>query len=163
MNPHYIIDGYNFLHAVPKFRQNLEFGLEFARTTLISFVRSYQSAKRVKITLVFDGDELDHINIPFQTNRWLKIIFSRPPEKADPLIKRLIQATKNKKSLISVSSDNDLVMFSKSLGVPAISPKEFYDLASSHPNEEQLGSKYNSHVSEQELEEWLKLFGEEPK
>jgi len=160
MNPHYIIDGYNLIHNIPRFRNSLDSSLEHARNMLISFTRSYLSSHKVKTTIVFDGDEIGYIeNHPLATSR-LKVIYSKPPEKADPLIKRLISRTINKKSLFVVSADNDLIQFSKKHGARTLSPEEFYHRASKHPNQQQLDQKYNSQVSKDEVDNWLKLFGE---
>ena len=137
MNPHYIIDAYNLILNIPKFRNALEWNLERARNTLISFIRAYQSSKKIKITLVFDGDEVGYIERPPSTQR-LKIIYSKPPQKADPVIKGLIRSAKNKKSLILVSGDNDLIQFSKHQGCLSLSPVEFYHRASKHPQQAEV-------------------------
>jgi len=160
MNPHYLVDGYNLIHYIPRFRNFLDSSLEHARNALIHFMRSYLSSHKVKITIVFDGDTVGYVDKPPASNRWLKIIFSKPPEKADPIIKRLIQKTNNKKSLFLVTADAELIHFGSQHGVPALSPQEFYHRASKRPNQEPVDQKYNSHVSETEVDEWLKLFGE---
>lgn len=160
MNPNYIIDGYNLIYNIPRFRNSLDSGLEHARNTLISFARGYLASYKVKITIVFDGDEVGVIENPFPSARRLKVIYSKPPEKADPVIKKLIRKTTNKKSLFVVSADNDLIQFSKQHGAQSLSPEEFYHLASKHPNHNQMDQKYNSSVSKEEVDDWLKLFGE---
>ena len=160
MNPHYLVDGYNFIHYIPRFRSFLDSSLEHARNALIHFLGNYQSKRKVKITIVFDGDEVGYVEKPPPSNKLLKIIYSKPPEKADPIIKRLIQRTKNRKSLFLVSADNELIRFSNQQGAQVLSPEEFYHRTSKHPNQDQVDQKYNSHVSENEVDEWLKLFGE---
>jgi len=160
MNPHYIIDGYNLIHNIPRFRKSLDSSLEYARNMLIFFVRSYLSSHKVKITIVFDGDEVGYIENPTLSTQRLKVIYSKPPEKADPIIKKLIHKTQNKKSLFIVTADNDLINYSKQHGVQVLSPAEFYHRASKHPNQKQMDQKYNSYVSSDEVNEWLKLFGE---
>ena len=160
MNPQYIVDGYNLIYNIPRFRNFLDSSLEHARNALIYFMRSYLSSRKVKITVVFDGDEVGFLEQPPLSDRWLKIIFSKPPEKADPIIKKLIQKNRNKKSLILVSADNELVSFSNQHGVQVLSPEEFYHRLSKHPYQEQVDQKFNSQVSEAEVDEWLKLFGE---
>ncbi len=161
MNPHYLIDGYNLIHSIPQFRNWLESGLEPARNQLIHFLQGYLSSRQVNITVVFDGEEVGFIEQPPTSNRWLKIIFSKSPEKADPIIKRLIQRTKNKKSLILVSADHELINFSNQNSVQVLSPEEFYDRVSKRPNQTQVDQKFNSQISESEVDEWLKLFEED--
>ncbi len=163
MNPHYLIDGYNLIHSVPHFRNWLDSGLEPARNHLIHFLKSYLSARRVYITIVFDGDEVGYVEPQPTSVHWLKIIFSKSPEKADPIIKRIIQKTKNKKSLTLVSADHELINYGNQSGVQVLSPEEFYERTSKHPNQTQVDQKFNTHISEAEIDEWLKLFGEENK
>jgi len=160
MNPNYIIDGYNLIYSIPRFRNSLDSGLEHARNVLISFARAYLSSHKVKITIVFDGDEVGVIENPIPSTQQLKVIYSKPPEKADPLIKKLIIKASNKKSLFVVSADNDLIQFSRKHGAQSLSPEEFYHLASKHPSHHQMDQKYNSSVSKDEVDDWLKLFGE---
>jgi len=161
MNPHYIIDGYNLILNIPRFREALDQNLEFARNVLISLLRGYQSSRNLKITLVFDGDEVGHQVSDFPSTKWLKVIYSRPPEKADPVIKRMIRKAQNKKALIVVTADNDILSCAKQHGAQKMSPNEFYFRATKHPLQDQLDQKYNDKLSQQELDEWLKLFGED--
>lgn len=160
MNPHYIVDGYNLIYNIPRFRNFLDSSLELARNALIHFMRSYLSSRKVKVTIVFDGDEVGYVEKPSPSNKWLKVIYSKPPEKADPIIKRLIKKTNNKKSLFLVSADTELIRFANQHGAQVLSPEEFYHRTSKHPNQEQVDQKFNSQVSEAEVDEWLKLFGE---
>ena len=159
MNPNYIIDGYNLIYNIPRFRNSLDSGLEHARNMLISFVRGYLSSHKVKMTIVFDGDEVGVIEKPSKSALRLKIIYSKPPEKADPIIKRLVRNARNKKSLFVVSADNELIQFGRNSGAQTLSPEEFYQLASKHPTQQQMDQKYNSSVSKEEVDDWLKLFG----
>ena len=159
MNPYYIIDGYNLIHKIPKFKNAIEQSLEHSRNSLISFLRAYQSSKNVNVTLVFDGDNVGYTGAAELSTKRLKIIYSNSPEKADPLIKRLILKVKNKKALILVSADNDLINFCKTQGGQVISPEMFYSQASKHPKHEQMDQKYNQDISPDELDEWMEIFG----
>jgi len=160
MNPHYIIDGYNVIYGLEKFRNALSAGLEQARNELISFIRSYCSGKKVKMTVVFDGDEVGYIDQSHSPGQSLRVIYSKYPQKADPVIKHLIQKSSNKKAVILVSADNALVQFARQVKAQVLSPNEFYLRAAKHPNQDQVEQKFDSQVSEEELSEWLKLFKE---
>lgn len=160
MNPHYIIDGYNFIHKIPKFRQAIEQSLEHARAMIISFLRSYQSRRMVKITLVFDGDNVGYVEPPSRSIDKFKIVFSMSPEKADPLIQRLIKKQKNKKSVVLISADQELINFCQSQGASTMSPESFYEQISSYDLPDQLNQKYAQSLTPEEVSEWLKIFGE---
>jgi len=160
MNPAYIIDGYNMIHRIPKFKNAMEHSLEGSRNLLISFVKAYQSSKKINITLVFDGDKIGYSEALNQSTKRLKIIYSNSPEKADPLIKRLILKAKHKKSLTLISADNDLIHFCKTQGASVLSPEMFFYQANKHPKSDHMNQKYNQQISPDELDEWLKIFGE---
>ena len=159
MNPCYIIDGYNLIHKIPKFKNALEQNLEYSRDLLISFVKAYQSNRRIQITIVFDGEKVGYVDTSSQSTNRLKVIYSNSPEKADPLIKRLISKVTNKKSLTLVSADTDLMNFCKKSGANVLSPEMFFQQASKHPIQDQIEQKYDKDISQHELDEWIKIFG----
>ena len=159
MNPHYVIDGYNFIHKIPKFKEAVEQSLEQARNLLISVMKTYLATKHIQITLVFDGDFVGFANKIDQSTERLKIIFSSSPEKADPLIKRLIRKEKNKKALMLISADNDLIHYCKMLGANVLSPELFFYQLSKATEPDQMEQKYNNEISEHELNEWMNIFG----
>lgn len=161
MNPHYIIDGYNVIYRLEKFRHALSAGLEPARNELISLVRSYHAGKKINATIVFDGDEVGFIDQSTQPLHWLRVIYSKYPAKADPIIKQLIQKSSNKKDVVLVSADNDLAQCARQEHAQVLSPDEFYQRASKHASQDQVEQKFDSDVSEEEAREWLKLFREE--
>ena len=159
MTPHYIIDGYNFIHQIPKFSNAMGQSLEQARNLLISFMKTYLSAKHIQITLVFDGEKIGVAQaIDWSTNR-LKIVFSHSPEKADPVIKQLIGKAKNKKAVILVSADHDLINSCKIEGAHVLSPQTFFHQLSKSMASDQLQQKYDQEISEPELKEWMTIFG----
>ena len=161
MNPHYIIDGYNIIHQIPKFQKGIDYNLEYARNMLISFIRAYQSSRKLKITLVFDGAQIGYVDNRAQSTQKLEIIYSTSPEKADPVIKRILKKINNKKNVTLVSADNDLINFYKQNNAKVISPDEFYHIAGKHPAQDQIDQKFDFDISKNELDEWLKIFEED--
>ena len=160
MSQHYLVDGYNFIHHNPRLKQMINNSLEFARNQTIALIKGYISSRKIRVTLVFDGDDVGYVDPVFQNTSRLKIIYSNAPEKADPLIKRLIKKEKNKKSLTLVSADHELMDFGRSHGAKIISPENFYHLLTKSYLIHHLDQKYNHPLSPDELDEWLKLFGE---
>ncbi|MDZ7261565.1 MAG: NYN domain-containing protein [candidate division KSB1 bacterium] len=158
MYPKIIIDGYNMIHQVAELRRYLDDNLECARDQLIGQLRAYRSRKRVKITLVFDGNNVASANV---NPSGVDVIFSHPPLKADPIIKALIEKEKNRKAVTIVTSDKAIVAFANQLGARTISPETFYNRISIRAPEVELNSKYNGILSSEELREWLRLFGED--
>ncbi|MDZ7331379.1 MAG: NYN domain-containing protein [candidate division KSB1 bacterium] len=158
MYPHYLIDGYNLIHVVSELSRFLDSGLEQARNRLIHLLQSYAVTHRVAITVVFDGNEVGHIEPPVPANPRLQIRYSHPPEKADPVIKRIIDKAKNRRSIILISADNELTRYGRASGTQVLSPQGFFDRICQPANQKQMEQKFNSELSEAELADWLKIF-----
>ncbi|MFQ5603571.1 MAG: NYN domain-containing protein [bacterium] len=155
-----IIDGYNLIHRVPRLSQHLAESLEAAREALIQQLKTYLLNKKVKITLVFDGCS-PPLGIDSQSYfRSLKVIFSRPPFKADPLIKNLIAKAPRKKSVLVVSDDAEIKQFAKAHQAHVISTLDFYDRLSKKSVQDEFYQKFDKELSQEELAKWLEIFGE---
>ncbi|MFQ5648686.1 MAG: NYN domain-containing protein [bacterium] len=155
-----IIDGYNLIHRVPELAKSLETSLEHARDGLVRRLRSYALRKQVEITVVFDGTAPPlGIDEP-QAGRRLKIVFSRSPTKADPVIQNLIQNAPNRKCLTIVSDDAEIVRFARTRQASVLSTRAFFDRLRRRSQQHDLQQKFDGGLTEEELAEWLKLFGE---
>jgi len=155
-----MIDGYNMIHRVPNFARFLEVSLERAREELLRKLKSYALAKSVLLIVVFDGSMVVSQGRPVNPGN-LKVIFSRPPFKADPKIKDLIMKEKNKKNLTLVSDDADLVQFAKSHEAKVLTTGAFADILGKRFRSKEISNEYDQQeLSEKELNEWLDIFGE---
>jgi len=108
MQIHFIIDGYNVIHALPS---GIDRGgsLESRREGLINLIKSSSLYARHRFTIVFDGAE----NIYGQekmSHENLSVLFSRPPENADRLILKICSRKKDHKNLEVVSSDREHII-----------------------------------------------------
>lgn len=159
MNPQYLIDGYNLIHLVADLNRFLDSGLEPARNLLITLLRRYAATHQVFITVVFDGEAVGQLDASISNFHRLTVIYSRPPEKADPVIKRIIDKTENRRGLTLVSADHELIHYARRSGVQTLSPQQFYDRLRQPANQQQMDQKFNSELSQTELADWLKLFG----
>lgn len=120
---HIIIDGYNFIRQSATLRRFERFSLERGRQALISAMASYNKHCRHRITVVFDGWEGGGEAEERDRQDGIEIIYSRRGEKADDVIKRLVQA-KSTETLV-VSSDRDIAVFAGRRGATAISSPDF--------------------------------------
>ncbi len=155
-----IIDGYNMIHRVPELCQFLSESLERSREELIRQLKSYLLTKKVEATLIFDGNHPPIGIDPIRQSRSLKIIFSRYPFKADPLIKELIKKEQHQKSLIIVTDDSDIIQFAKTHQTKVLSTVEFYNRMMKRFQNHDIYHKFDKDLSEEELAEWLRIFGE---
>lgn len=156
MQPIILIDGYNLIYQFPELRKLLERDLESARYGLLTQIKFYISNKRVQVIIVFDGDGRPVPEVEKMSD--IRVIFSKPPEKADPVIKRLIEA-KQESQLRVVSSDQEIVNYARLHGAKTVSSRQFAYLLSSQPDND-VEKKFDHSMSQDELKEWLDLFQE---
>lgn len=159
MNPKIIIDGYNMLHLVSQYKRSLSLDLETARDQLIRDLQVYRAQKKVEIYVVFDGSA----ETPAQNHQISKsgvnIIFSQAPLKADPVIMKMIQSEKRKKRISIVSEDQEIIRFAHTHGCQSLSPQMLYDRLKMPTKGLDLQNKFDHPMSEEELEEWQRIFG----
>ena len=155
MKRHIVIDGYNLIYQFPDLRRLLERDLESARNALVARLANYAEENQVDTLVVFDGDEnVDEILPP---RKWLKIVYSRFPEKADPIILRMIRAKKNKEELLVVSSDQEIKNCARLYGAKIISSQSYAnDLTPKSIREAE--KKFDHPLSDGEIDEWMDLF-----
>jgi predicted RNA-binding protein with PIN domain len=153
---HYIIDGYNVMHFIPKFKNLLKKDLEYSRVMFIQTLSNYFIHKKIDVTVVFDGErnssEINTLNTPE-----VKVIFSAAPEKADNKIKSLIDFSRNKALTIIISSDHEVYQYAKVSKCKAMTSDKFYELLLSKPID--IENKIKTHsLSKNELELWKEIF-----
>jgi uncharacterized protein len=123
---HIIIDGYNLIRQSDELRRHERISLEEGRKALISTISLYKKEKGHKTTVVFDGWQ----GGPFEEERdkssGIDIIYSRKGEKADEVIKRMVQ--ERAEEIVVVTSDRDIADFVSRRGGTAISSQEFDEL-----------------------------------
>jgi predicted RNA-binding protein with PIN domain len=155
----YLVDGYNLLHQLPELRRQIEYNLEAAREGLLIRLSAFSISKSVEVSVVFDGIEESHP----QPRRWrgLVVHFSKPPQKADPVIKKMISDRKKNEDLVVVTSDREIDMYARLCGVRVESSQTFAAAMMRNPSTE-LEKKNDHPISDRELDEWMRLFGQRP-
>lgn len=156
LNPIFIIDGYNFIHNVAPLSKHLNNNLEEARFNLELTIRNYLSLKKVKVYLVYDGAKVGYTEPDSSMN--FKIIFSKPPQKADPIIKSLIKQFSNNNNLFVVTKDRDILKFAQQEGALSLTPEQFYRRMLKRKEPVDLDKKYEVKLSPEEIKEWLDIF-----
>ena len=123
MSVHIVIDGYNLIRQSPTFSVIERRSLEEGRDVLLECLASYKKVKHHSITVVFDGTGADtHME---RRIRWkgIAVVFSRPGELADSVIKRI--ATRERERAIVVTSDREVASFVSQQGSATIGSVEF--------------------------------------
>lgn len=125
MSVHIVIDGYNLIRQSPTLSVIEHHSLEEGRDALLESLASYKRIKHHPITVVFDGTDADtHME---RRTRWkgIAVVFSRPGELADSVIKRIV--TRERERSIVVTSDREIADFAAKHGTATIDSIEFED------------------------------------
>lgn len=152
---HFIVDGYNIIHAIPPLKSLLGHDPESAREELIDDIARLAMRNKFRCTVVFDGSS-PHIH-PEAPAAPVHIRYSFPV-KADDLIREMIEKSKNRSELVIISSDREITDFARIWGCRTHSSKHFANIL----RDETLAAdeKPHSTLTPGQMKEWLKIFGQ---
>lgn len=158
---HIIVDGYNFILRTSKIDPADDEALWKAREKLIHQLIAFRGNKKLQITIVFDGQDVKLLG---KTPRpsGIHVLFSKAPQKADPLILKLIDQAQRRKSITLVTSDRFLASSARAKGSQTMSVEDFQIKIDKRKSNLEYNNKYEQTMSQAELEEWLKLFADKP-
>jgi uncharacterized protein len=120
-----IIDGYNLLYAGLLPSRTTPFELEQARDRLVALLSAYKDRKPGKITVVFDGWQAGWSSEQRELKKGTEVIFSRMGERADEVIKRMVQEKGS--GVFVVSSDREIANYADRRGIAVISSEQFLE------------------------------------
>lgn len=153
-----LIDGHNLIGQTPGLR--LDDPDDEAQLVLL--LRSYAARHRkAQLVVIFDHGVYGH---PQQLNGYgVSCYFARSPQDADSQILKRIQALTTPRAWTLISADRVLVQAAKARGVHVIDSRVFgMQLRRPRPRSgDAQAEKREQPLSDDELQEWLRLFGEE--
>lgn len=117
------IDGYNFIKQTDEFRRLEQIELQKGREGLIDRLVQYKRMKGYPITVVFDGAQAGRLAGHREHSKGIRIVFSKPGEKADDVLKRM--ATEARGGILIVTSDREVASFAEKKGAAIISVADF--------------------------------------
>ena len=121
---HIVIDGYNLIRQSDQLRSLDRRSLEEGRNALIRFLAPYKKGRNHAITVVFDawdgGSPLEERD----RHGGINIIYSRRGQKADDVIKEMMETCRGEEILV-VTSDRDVSDYAVRRGATALSSPEF--------------------------------------
>ena len=147
---HYIIDGNNLIGKINSLSAVQKKDKQASREKLTHLIDRFFATKKVAVTLNFDGFANEKIK-SIKT----KIVYSENLS-ADDKIKKQIESGKNKRSLVVVTSDNNIKEFAKVCGCEVISSEGFgkeITKSKSADDEESRIKEIN------DVDEFKKMFG----
>ncbi len=146
----YLVDGNNLIGHSPDLRARSE----ASRKELVKRISAFHRTKHAKVTVIFDGEAGELVPDGLVLGG-VKVIFSGPRMDADRKIKHIIRESTNPKSLIVVSSDNEVYNFARLHGAKAMKCHQFNEML----REAAQATTDEAKPRVEELEEWYRYFG----
>lgn len=127
------------------------------RRDLLETVARFAAAKRVKISVVFDGAE-ENFFPDGASYKGVKIFYSRFGSDADARIKNLVENSKEKRTLIVVTSDRALGDYCRRVAAQVVRAQDFrLKLEEAHADD--LERTRADGVKSEDLADWMRYFG----
>ncbi len=122
----YILDGYNLVHRIPRWREQLDISLERGREALLTYCRQWMQARGDVwlFYVVFDGDS-DVMASQSSAGAGIRVVYSRTGETADDRILDIVHEFGDKYRYVVVSDDNYVSRNAKGLSAAVMSVDEF--------------------------------------
>lgn len=114
-----LIDGYNLMAKV----DGRAGSLEARREGLLHLLSQFRTGRGHAITVVFDGERGDWPTESAMRFQGMDVVFSRMGEKADDVIKRMVEETREE--WLVISSDREVASYAETCGHTAIRSEDF--------------------------------------
>lgn len=152
----YLIDGHNLIGQLP----DLQLDDPDDEAKLVQKLIGWSARTRRECVVVFDA------GLPGGTSRMstktVRVVFASHTSSADKVIIDRIYKEKHPKNWTVVSSDNGVLDIAKRQGMQIIKAMEFARLLERPiPVRPDLGEAVDVKLSADEVDEWLKLFGDD--
>jgi predicted RNA-binding protein with PIN domain len=154
-----VIDGYNLMFQLPEIRKEVERDLERAREHFLDILAAYVVKKQAEYLVVFDGNGQERLQTRGRTH--IKVLFSKPPQKADPIIKKVAAEKTRAEDMVVVTSDLEISRFARICGVKVETSQKFALDITAEPRTD-LENKFDQNLSEDEISDWMALFTRKP-
>ena len=149
-----VVDGYNLILRSPALKPTQGRTLRQARDKLVNLLSWAVGGPEARFLVIFDGAEgagADH------RQERVEVRFSRPPQKADDLIRAVVEETVEKDERVTVvTSDLEVARHARAMGADVALSDLF--LASVMGPGAQAPDEKPSSLSRKELEEWAEIF-----
>ena len=127
----WLVDGYNVIRRDPDLAQHEAHGLEDGRAALLRVIAGAARASGDPFTVVFDGARRAG---GAASGGQVQVVFSRPPETADDVLRRL--AVELRSGAAVVSSDRAVRDAAERAGAAAVTAEQFLAALESVADEE---------------------------
>ncbi len=151
-----IVDGYNVIHRTPQLRPGDGRTLRESRDKLVNLLSWMMGGESVRYIVVFDGD--GGVGRDEREGR-VEVRWSRPPEVADDVIRRLVEERIGRvDALTVVTADLEVARHARAMGATIALSDLFLASALGGAKDAEGDAEKPTSLSRAELEEWAKLF-----
>ena len=148
-----IVDGYNLILRSPALKPGEGRTLRESREKLVNLLSWAVGSGEAQFLVVFDGAEGGRS----QSQGRVEVRFSRPPEKADDLIRSLVEERIGQvERLTVVTSDIEIARHARAMGADVALSDLF--LASVLDRGASEAQERPAALSKKEIEEWAEIF-----
>jgi predicted RNA-binding protein with PIN domain len=122
-----LIDGHNVMFAWEGVRQAGLKDPRAGRQRVVEAASRYQAQRPGrKVTVVFDGQDPSLIPSPKALGEGgIRVIYSRPPQNADMVIREMVEKAQGKEEVWVVSSDREVQSHARACGAKVFGAKSF--------------------------------------
>jgi len=126
---------------------------------LLRLIRRYRSRVRGKITVFFDGGILGGHAADALSSSIEVVYAARGRSDADSLIAGRLRRSRNPRGITVITDDHEIARTARQRGARVTSTREFAQrLLSSLPSGD--NTRQDPPIASEEVDEWLKIFGE---
>lgn len=149
-----LVDGYNLILRTPSLKPGPDRTLRQSREKLLSLLSWAVGSGGARFLVVFDGSE--HGGDDESSGR-VEARFSHPPQKADDLIRSLVEDRVERVARLTVvTSDLEVARHARAMGAD-IALADLFVSSILGPGDSEAPEKPTA-ISKRELEEWADLF-----
>ena len=149
-----VVDGYNLVLRAPSLKPGEGRTLRQAREKLINLLSWVVGAGEARFLVIFDGTE--ERGPDSRTGR-VEVRFSRPPEKADDLIRAIVEDQVERVEHVTVvTGDLEVARHARAAGAE-VALADLFLASVMEPKPAGPGEKPAS-LSKKELEKWVEIF-----
>lgn len=128
MSEIYYIDGYNIIHAAPRWSELADQSLEAAREALIEATGAWCAATGNRATIFFDGQGKRTESAPHSPPPpGVEVIYTARRVTADAVIERGVYRAPKRSDVIVVSGDHGILDLCLGMGAMTMKPENFID------------------------------------
>ncbi|HYO91821.1 MAG TPA: NYN domain-containing protein, partial [Pyrinomonadaceae bacterium] len=132
-----------------------------ARRRLLDELALFARVKRVRVTAVFDGAPEEFFG-DGSSYKGVKVFYAERGSNADERIKQLVEASRERRTLIVVTSDRALSDYVRRCGAQTLRSGEFRQrLHEASEKESAPASDDSDTIADGEIKNWMRYFGVE--